>query len=213
MDPHDLLPVENEEKRSLQPPGPPPPVRVQDIILEEEGYTSTENLQKHKESTPPQCSEPIERMDVHDMLPVYKRNAHEASLASARTEEGMENPSGSHQPQHQRHGHEIETQRINYPLRQLKWVNLRRLSDCVSFGDKFVYILTCCNYRYQPGCDTEGFCFWCGDDYSYLSNGWCSCLSPSICCCCPCCLWSVAGCCDETQQCCRGIEKPKSNYN
>jgi len=90
------------------------------------------------------------------------------------------------------------------PFTIVRWHNDHKLRDCISYADKFIYVCTCCNFRYQPGCDTEGHCYCCGNDHNVLSNGVCSCLSPSICCCCPCILLALAGCCDNAQKCCRG---------
>lgn len=130
-------------------------------------------------------------MDVHDLLPVN----------NTEVQQQLKPPLPSLPPiQH------IDRSNHSMPLPQFidRWTDHQKLQDCSSYGDKFIYVFTCCNFRYQPGCDTEGYCYCCGKDYSSLSNGWCSLLSPLICCCCPCILMVWAGYCDYTQKCCRG---------
>jgi hypothetical protein len=136
----------------------------------------------------------VSYMDVHDLLPLYN------------TEVQQQLQPSSQPPPAQyidRDTTLVASHSIPLPMR--RWPNNQKLQDCSSYGDKFIYVFTCCNFRFKPGCDERGFCYCCGNDYSYLGDRWCSLLSPSICCCCPCILTVWAnGCCYKTQQCCRG---------
>jgi hypothetical protein len=96
----------------------------------------------------------------------------------------------------------VHTEQPFKPKYRGQWPHSQKFSEC-TIGGKFIWTLTCCNFRYFPGCDTVGFCFWCGHDFNYLANGFCSCLSPFACCCCPCILVGVANCCEAVQDCCR----------
>jgi len=96
----------------------------------------------------------------------------------------------------------VHTEKPFKPKHRGQWPQNQTFSDC-TIGGKFIWTLTCCNFRYLPGCDTDGYCYWCGHDFNYLANGCCSCLSPFACCCCPCILVGVANCCEATQECCR----------
>lgn len=72
-----------------------------------------------------------------------------------------------------------------------------RFNDCIGFGEKFVYILACCNFHFEAACDDIGYCYCCGTNYGTqgsLAQQCCSCLSPTVCCCFPCCLLAVGGC-------------------
>jgi len=86
------------------------------------------------------------------------------------------------------------------PAPSLYWPENFTYSDCISPQEKAVYLCTCCNLIFFPGCDTTGHCFWWGNKtYDGLANGLCSCLSPSICCCCPCIITSCSRCCLNCQ--------------
>ena len=127
-------------------------------------------------------------MDVHDLVPVHNIEVQQQLQHIDRD---------SNKVTH------VASHSISLPIR--RWPNNQKLQDCASYGDKFIYVFTCCNFRFKPGCDERGHCFCCGNDYSSLGDRWCTLLSPSICCCCPCILaiWAN-GCCYKTQQCCRG---------
>ena len=132
-------------------------------------------------------------MDVHDLVPVHNTDV----------QQQLQPPSPPPPAQHIDRSNTLVGHSIPLPIRT--WPNNQKLQDCSSYGDKFIYVFTCCNFRFKPGCDERGFCYCCGNDYSYLGDRWCSLLSPSICCCCPCILTVWAnGCCYKTQQCCRG---------
>jgi hypothetical protein len=136
----------------------------------------------------------VSYMDVHDLLPLY----------NTEVQQQLQPSSPPPPAQHIDRSNTLVGHSHSIPLPMRRWPNNQKLQDCSSYGDKFIYVFTCCNFRYLPGCDTVGYCYCCGNDHSPLSNGWCSCLSPSICCCCPCILTLLAECCDNTQQCCRG---------
>ena len=91
----------------------------------------------------------------------------------------------------------------------MPWPDKQKLGDCTTLGGKVLYCCTCCNYRFSPGCDERGDCYWNGNEYSDWSigpNGYCSCFTPFVCCCCPCCLLLLSAGCRSLQNFCRGVK-------
>ena len=78
-------------------------------------------------------------MDVHDLLPVN----------NTEVQQQLKPPSPPVQ--------HIDRSNHSMPLPQYidRWTGHQKLQECSSYGDKFIYVFTCCNFRYQLGCDTE----------------------------------------------------------